>query len=76
VNAENLDGTKTPLVVICSPPRALTVAVTAILSAASRGLNLYNNGFTPANTVSLLVPVIVAVKAGFGYLVASRGMNR
>jgi hypothetical protein len=31
------------------------------------GLNLYNNGFAAGIVASLLVPVIVALRAGFGY---------
>ena len=31
------------------------------------GLNLYNNGFAAGIVASLLVPVIVAIRAGFGY---------
>ena len=31
------------------------------------GLNLYNNGFAAGIVASLLVPVILAVRAGFGY---------
>ncbi len=31
------------------------------------GLNLYNNGFAAGIVASVLVPVILAVRAGFGY---------
>ena len=31
------------------------------------GLNLYNNGFAAGIVASVLVPVIVAIRAGFGY---------
>jgi hypothetical protein len=31
------------------------------------GLNLYNNGFAAGIVASVLVPVIIAVRAGFGY---------
>jgi hypothetical protein len=31
------------------------------------GLNLYNNGFAAGVVAAFLVPVIVALRAGFGY---------
>ena len=31
------------------------------------GLNLYNNGFAAGIVAAFLVPVIVALRAGFGY---------
>ena len=31
------------------------------------GLNLYNNGFAAGIVASVLVPVILAIRAGFGH---------
>lgn len=43
-----------------------TVAMT--VGALHAGLNLYNNGFAAGIVASLLAPIILAVRAGFGYV--------
>ena len=42
-------------------------AVALTVGPLHAGLNLYNNGFAAGIVAALLVPVIVALRAGFGY---------